>query len=142
MPIDYAALKSEIQTDPIALGYASHVASGDDAGVAILLGATQQTININVGVVPAYKVFEAIVPAEWSALSADDKQRIQSILAMGDVDTTGPNTRAAFTTAFPATTVTRTNLTALLTRKGSRAEQLFGAGTVVQHLDVAKALRG
>jgi hypothetical protein len=141
MAIDYAALKNELLTDPAGLGYAPLVNSGNDAGIAAALNATRQGIAVNVGVVPAYAVFEAIVPGEWAALSAQEKQRIQTILSMGQVDTTGGNTRAAFQAAFATGSATRSALNALLTRPGSRAESLFGGGARVSDGDVARALR-
>jgi hypothetical protein len=43
---------------------------------------------------------------------------------------------------FPAGSGTRNRLTALATRSGSRAEQLFGRRVSVSHGDVATALNG
>lgn len=38
--IDYAALKTELTTDPNAYGYTAHVASGNDSALAELLNLT------------------------------------------------------------------------------------------------------
>lgn len=142
MPIDYTQLRTEIQTDPTALGYAAHVTSGSDTAIADILNAVRTGINIGRDIIPSYEIWEAIVPSEWNALLATQQTMIGYILGMGQVNVKGTNTRAAFANAFGAGTTTRGNLVALQDRKGSRAEQLFGAGTVVTHDDVAKALRG
>jgi hypothetical protein len=139
MPIDYALLATEINTDPQGLGYAARRALGDDAGIAGLLNQVRSGIQVGSGVVPAYAVFRAIVRADFAALTAADRQLIQMILSMGQVDLTDPNTRAAFAGAF-AGTATQTNLQALQSRPGSRAEQLFGAASTVAAADVARAL--
>lgn len=139
--IDLIALQTEIFTDPTARGYAPHVAAGADSEIADLLnapgaGAVQREI------VASHEIFEALAPSEWAALSAAEKQRVQTILAMAQVNLRGANTRAALAVAFGAGTTTRTNLLALQTRPASRAEILFGAGVSIHHLDVAHALRG
>lgn len=135
MAISYSALAAELSADPAALGYAGQ----SDPACAALLNAPRAGVTVPVGVVPAYSVFEAMDPTEWAALSAQEKQRIQTILSMGQVNTAGANTRAAFQAAFAAGTTSRANLVALLTRPGSRAEALFGAGTVVSDQDVGRA---
>lgn len=138
--VDPVALKAEITNDPAGLGLAAPFAAGSFGSVLSLLNATRQTIDIDRLTVPAYEVFDAIVPSEWAALSAQEKQRIQTVLSMGTVYTKGTNTRAAFQAAFGVGTTTRTNLTALLTRKGSRAEQLFGTAVVLDDLAAARSV--
>lgn len=142
MSIDRGVLSVEIATDPGALGYASHVASGNDGAVAELLNRIRVGIVINRDTITPNELFEAIVPSEWAAASAQEKQRIGLILAMPTVDLRGPNTKAALQAAFGPGTTTRANIIAMLSRSGSRAEQLFGSGTRVDHSDVAVALRG
>jgi len=140
MPINYIQLKAEIQTDPLSLGYATPLAAGNHSALADLLNQLRGTIAIQRDTAPAWEVFECIVPAEWAALTAQEKQRIQTILAMGTVSIKGPNTRSAFLAAFAAGTATRTALAAMQNRQGSRAEQLFGQAVTVA--DVAQALGG
>lgn len=135
--IDAAALKSEITTDSTGIGLATPFASGTLGVVVDALNLVRTTIDVDRPLVPAYEVWEAIVPTEWAALSAQEKQRIQTILSMGTVYTKGANTRASFQAAFAGGTTTRTNLTNLLTRKGSRAEQLFGQAVTLD--DVVRA---
>jgi len=138
--MNYAALKAEIINDPTGLGYAQAWNSGFDSGVADILNAVRSTIDVSRGVVQAYEVFECILPADWAALTADNKQRVQSILSMGAVDASGSNTRAAFLAAFAAGTTTRANLIALATRKGSRAEQLFGQAVTSDDIAIARRI--
>lgn len=132
---DYTALAAEIAADPLALGYAGKT----DAQVAALLNGADRSTTAARSVVPAYEVWEAIVPAEWAALSAAEKQRVQTLLAMGQVNLAGPNTRAGFAAAFAAGTATRTALLALPTQSiaRTRAQEVFGVPVTDQ--DVARA---
>ena len=136
--IDPAALKAELQTDPTALGYAPHIASGNDVALVEMLNAARAGIDIRRDLIPSHELFEAIVPADWTAATAQEKQRIQLVLSMGTVDVRGANTRAAFQAAFGAGTTTRANLLALLTRPGSRAEALFGEPVSIDDLVKAR----
>lgn len=138
MALNYQQLKTELQTDPLALGYAPLLAAGNQAGIADLLNGVRAGIGIDRLTVPAWEVFDAIVPAEWAALSAQEKQRIQLILSMGTVSVKGANTRSAFLAVFAAGTATRANLAALKTRPGSRAEQLFSQS--ISPADIAQAM--
>jgi len=139
--MDLAALKAELLADPLSLGYAPMLAGGQDSTVADAMNAVRQSIDINRGVIPSYEIVNATTPAEWTALSAAEKQRYQTLTGAGQVDSGNANVRAAFQAMFAAGTATRTALTALLTRKGSRAEQLWGAGVAVDHTSVALARR-
>lgn len=136
MAINYVALKAEMTNDPTSLGFAADV-NGDDLFRANLLNAINQAIDIDRGVIPSYEIINATVVAEWTALSAAEKQRYQTLTGAGQVDSTNVNVRAAFQQMFGPATATRTALTALLTRKGCRAEVLFGQ-TVTAN-DIAKA---
>lgn len=137
MPLNYAQLKTELQTDPLTLGYAAPLAAGNHGAVADLLNQSSAAVSIPRRTVPAWEVFDAIVPAEWAALTAQEKQRIQTILSMGTVSVQGTNTRNAFAAVFGAGP-TRTALVALQNRQGSRAEQLFGQS--ISPSDIAQAL--
>jgi hypothetical protein len=64
--------------------------------------------------VPTYRIYNAIVPAEFQALTAGNQQLIRDILGMGTVDVgTGTNVRAVLLQVFGAGTQTRTNLVAI-----------------------------
>ncbi len=141
MAINYIALKTELTTDPRSYGYSTPWASGEDWKLADLINQVRNTINIDRDLIDAHEIFECIVPAEWTTISAQEKERVQVILSMGQINTKGANTRAAFQVAFAAGTTTRANLAALLSRKGSRAEELFGTGISISWDDIAKARR-
>jgi hypothetical protein len=125
-PSQLTALKSECQNDPTALGLVAPFAAKSWGAVSALLNAVSQSINIDRDFVEPWEIVEAMVSSEWSALAAAEKQRLQTVLSGSQVYVKGANTRAAFLAAFAGGTTTRTNLAALQTRKGSRAEQLFG----------------
>jgi len=121
--MDYGRLKTEITTDPAGLGYAGKT----DQQIADIMNTRNRSVNRIT--VPAYEVWEAIVPAEWAAVSAQEKQRVQTILSMGTVSVLGANTRASFAAAFAAGTTTRANLVALQTELKTRGEEL-GLGRI------------
>jgi hypothetical protein len=139
--MDYLQLKNEFVNDPKGYGYAEAWSSGQDWKLADLINQVHDTIKITRDTVSTYEIFDAIVPDEWDALTATEKSRIQLILSMGQVSLKGANTRAALSKAFGAGTTTRSNLIAMMTRPGSRAEELFGAGVVVTWDDIAMARR-
>lgn len=63
-------------------------------------------------VIPTYEIYNAIVPAEFQALSAANQQLIRDILGMGTVDVSaGTGVRNVILQVFGAATVTRANLT-------------------------------
>jgi len=139
MPIDYAKLKDEILNDPNGYGYAGK----SDIEIANILNQIREDIEIEVTTpYSASDILAAIDPAELEALTVDQKETLQTLLVAGSLDLSKPNIRAVLESLFPSGTITHANLQALYRRKGSRAEQLFGCGTRVTHLDVARALRG
>ncbi len=143
MAIDYVALRNEIQNDPTGIGYAALVTLGADADIAAALNLVRQTISVSVNSLTMAKIFEAIDATEFSALSAANLQRLAIILQQGgSVDVKGSNVRAMLGGIFPGGGPTRTALLAAVSRKGSRAEQLWGSGVSISATDVAVALRG
>lgn len=139
--MDLAALKAECTSDPASLGLAALFAAGQDGTVADALNLVRDGISIARGVIPSYEIVNATTPTEWTALSSAEKQRYQTLTGAGQVDSGNANVRAAFNAMFGSATLTRAALVALLTRKGSRAEQVFGPGAYVDHSQVAEARR-
>jgi hypothetical protein len=137
MAIDYSALKSELQTDPS--GILAGIPAGADNALAAALNATRQTINIDKTSIKNGELYGLVNQSELAALSAAAKQNFGWLMSIQDIDPSIANIRQAFTAMFPNGTATFTAVTNALTRKGSRAEQLFGAGTVIHDSDVAKA---
>lgn len=65
-------------------------------------------------IVSTYRIYNAIVPSEFVALSAADQQLIRDILSMGTVDASaGTNVRTVLVTKFPNGTATLIAFTAL-----------------------------
>lgn len=65
-------------------------------------------------IVPTYKIYNAIVPSEFAALTAANQQLVRDILAMGSVDASaGTNVRNVLLSKFPSLTGTYANLVAL-----------------------------
>jgi hypothetical protein len=140
MAFTYAQLKTEITTDPAALGLVVDYNAGRDGAVADKLNAVAN-LDVTRTLIPAYEVLSAIVPSEWTAagFTTANKQMLQTLLSQQYLDASNANIRAWFTTMFAAGTTTRTNLAALQTRKGSRAEVAFGIDTRISAADVAAA---
>lgn len=138
--VDYGALKTECETDPNTLGLTTPFNAGADNEVAEKLNAVDAANGTFYnGVIPSYEIIDATVPSEWAALSADEKQRYQTLVSAGQVNSDNANIRDAFLAMFDAGTTTRDNLIALAQRDGSRAEALFGQGTTISAADIAKA---
>jgi len=142
MAFTTAQLASEINSDPAALGYAAHVASGDDAGVAALLNAATTT-KVFRNDLATHEVLNAIVAADFAALTQLQVSKLALFFAgTTTVDATNANTRTIFLGVFTGMANTVTALTALAQRNGSRAEVLWGVGTVITAANVSLALRG
>jgi hypothetical protein len=136
-----AILKTELDTDPVALGYTT-----DDPDCADLLnevrsGASYQIPNVSASV---SDVLDAIDGSELSALDINGFQffLFRMTLANGSVDISAGSpiigqVADIFTVADAPNS--RTALNALVTRDASRAEILFDFGVVITHLDVGKA---
>lgn len=142
--IDYAALKTELGTDPAGIGYAASVAAGNDTETARLINEVRTvapTFTINRGPVSSQLVVNEFDATEFGLLVTNDLLRLSIVTQFGTVDLSDASTRQILGAIFPAGGPTRTNLIALATRACSRAEFLFGRGTEVSPVDVAKALR-
>jgi hypothetical protein len=139
-----AALASEINNDPAVLGYAPPKAAGNDQGVADLLNAVGSTpaFQVNREPISVALFVENIDPTEFSALTQLQVSRLSALFAGGTLNINGTRTQQNLLNIFPAAGATKTNVSALLKRFGSRAEVLFGNGVVITANDVSKALRG
>lgn len=82
--------------------------------------------------VPTYRIYNCLDPAEFVALTAAQQQRLRDILGMGMVDvSTGTNVRAVILAIFGAGTATRTALTAMVAEYES-PQILWWSATVAQ----------
>ena len=130
--MDLAALKTEITSDPAAIGYAGK--SHED--IAVLINRQQRTIDAES--LPSGVLVSCIDRAEFAVLSAADKQYLNLFVTAGDVPMS-TNVRQALRALFPVGSETRTKINQATRRSGSRAEEL-GFGRVTES-DVADALR-
>lgn len=144
MPLSDAQLtqlRTEITTDPTSLGYASPLAAGNHAQVATLLNQPRGAISVEKVYVTSRDLIATLVPGEYTALTQAQRDYLALLPALGTVDIrTGSSLRNALNAVFAAGTGTRTAYTALASRNGSRAEQLFGVDTVVVSNEVTRAL--
>ncbi len=151
-----ASLKTELTTDPLGLGYSQYFKTSH-VNIANLLNATSgagaatiqlQTISkgqLLLGIVPWLDQLSTGVTLTGSPVasgvslkwqhrfqalqSADATLQISQILPLvTDVETDGLATAA--------------QVSALTTKTGSRAEALFGAGTVIVWQDIFAAIGG
>jgi hypothetical protein len=116
-------LNGELTADPLGRGYAGM--SDQEAADSLNVEDRSETLTS----VRASAVLEATIISEYNALTDGQKGFYHSMLAMGELDPYGANTRAVFADLFGAGTTTRANLLALSTRAVSRGEEL-GIGIV------------
>jgi len=136
--IDHKVLKEEILSDPNKLGYEGK----SPIDIARLLNKPVKSATIPVDAeVPTWRLLDAIDLAEYKNLASDEKEMVRTILSMGSVNLASANIRKILTGVFPSGTKTYANITKLAFKVPTRAEQLFGYGAVVSHLDVARALK-
>lgn len=143
--LDYTALKNEITTDPLGLGYAGK----DDQTVANLLNATTgpgaATVSLSSVAKDAFVL--GIAPqiyANLPNLTATKQQQWRDILNIingaAAVDVSSSNAQALLSQAVTDGVLTQAQVNAATQKTGSRAEVLFGAGTTIGFLDVSTAL--
>jgi hypothetical protein len=132
--IDHAALKVELDSDPTARGYAGT----QDAEAAALLNEVQSGLTINRTTASTQEIREAVEVGDWTGLTDAQRFAMMFLTGGGALNPNHANVIAAFQAIFAATN-TLTNLAALQTRDGSRAEELWGDGVVIKHQDVAIA---
>ena len=123
---DLLAIKTELATDPSALGY-----TGDDARDAEKINALSGGISIDRSDLSTDDLIESINHAEFISLSTADRQYLAVLLSGDSVDTRpGTEARTGLMALFGGGSATRANIVALLDRKGSRIDELFQAGTL------------
>ena len=134
--MDITALRAEIVNDPSTVGYKIGLEWQSDSHIAGMLNKPSTGIQINRGLVQAYEIVNEI---DWGEAVAARVQDVGRVISAGQVDVGNPRVIRTFRAAFGSTSGTRTRLTSVVTRNGSRAEQVsFGS---VRHQDVASARR-
>lgn len=121
--MDITILRAELTNDPLTRGYAGMTA---DAAATSLNTANRV---VNRSSVSTAEIFEAIVPSEYDALTAAQKERVRVLLSLGSVLVNGANAQATLLGAFGVGTTSRTNLIAVARETVSRAVEL-GLGRI------------
>ncbi len=145
--VDLTALKTEITTDPESIGYAPHVATGNQNEIAALLNTVNQAITVKdtyldkdlflASITPA-----ALVLATSSTLLQSKWDRIIAFVqASNYINLSHPGVAPLLTLAVSDGILTQQQVNAIGSRSGSRAEQVLGVGTTVTIDDIANALR-
>jgi hypothetical protein len=144
MPYTHAQLKTEITTDPKALGYAPFRNPANPNYVAIenLLNATYAGVGVVFRPnIPSRELLSQLVWADVSAFTAAQWEALSVMLIPMFVDGTQANVRAFFAGLFAGKATTLANLSAIAQVVGpTRAEELWGQGTSVSQQDVADAI--
>jgi hypothetical protein len=135
--IDQAKLKKEITSDS---RYAPHIAIGSDSGVADLLNEVDAAIQIPVTFISREQILAAMDYAEYEALDEIARALLTEYLRPAVRGSAPVDNRAHLSGIFANSPKTLATIEALYSRPGSRAEELFGAGVVVSHLDIADVL--
>ena len=144
-PTHISELNTELTTDPQSLGYVP--ADGDDVADAAIINLPRSG-NQRDNFVSSFDIEEAVDAADWPSTNNEQFKRdlwrdvLLSAGFGGTINANANNVKAKVLVVFSAGSSTRTNLAALRTRDGSRAEVLWGDGSVVSFSAVAKALRG
>ena len=132
-------LGTELTADPKALGLP---AMDDPTAAAKLneIGASGEEVSR--GIINGQELQMAVVGSEFIALSAAKQRGWVCLISAGDgqVDVDDQSVIDQATAIWNGAATTLSNLNALRTRSGSRAEILFGAGASVGMFDIAKAL--
>ena len=147
--ISHAALLVELQTDPMQLGYAAPLAIGNLDALATLLNSltspgaalislpTVTHDQFELGLAPALLGFSSLpsnIQAKW--------QPILDALNSSSTIVIDTQTMGLLSIAVSDGVMTSAQAVAIYQRIGTRAEVLFGAGTVVQDSDLSAAIRG
>lgn len=150
MAIDYQQLKTELNIDPNAYGYAPLIAIGNDQGLADMLNLRRAAIVMPRPDVSPLEILEAINVADFiasgnqSILWGSWFESITQYPTVRVLKENGSDTRVMtnFMKVLVNGSSSETRIRALASRDGSRAEQLFGVNTSVSAMDIAQALRG
>lgn len=141
MAINYAALLAEVQLP----AYSADLAAGNLGGLATALNAQDKTVDASTqwrhDIAPS-EVQALISSSEVKALAQAERDMLAMLLSFDTINASVASVRGWFSDIFPAG-ATRTALINLATKAFcSRAEQLFGTGTVITVRDLQIAIYG
>lgn len=159
-----AALKTELQSDPRGYGYAQWITAGSDNNLAATIntirdgtagtvptnptaagGAASGIISVKRPDISVDELMEAIAATDLAAVNSLQQEYFQILLSRPQVQllkADGTDTRRWTNLKLGIGNAggSQTRLTALASRPGSRAEELFGQA--VSSSDISFALRG
>jgi hypothetical protein len=154
MPLVLSALKTELNTDPTTLGYATDLAAGSTQALANMLNLVRDGTNGGPEIIvrrndlTPNEVLEAIDSRDFeltpNAAHVAWLESVTQLARLRLVNEDGTNTRVLGNLKrillVADTQGSRARLDAIANRQGSRAEQLFGVGTIVTSNDVTAAI--
>lgn len=137
--MDLQELRSELDEDPEGLGYAGT----SDAEAAATLNDRSLTGETALReAIPMGEVYAQVEwTTEWAGLDATFREGFRQLTSTPTLDASSSRIHDALEAIFGSDSQTWANLAAIAERSVSRAEVLWGAGTRVHHLDVARARR-
>ena len=141
MAFTSAQLATEITTDPKSLGYGAS-ATSSYAAIAAKLNATYAGVGIVWRTdLSASEIVGCLVWSDLSAATVTQWTALQTLLIPAKIDASNANVRALFAGLFASAATTLANLTAAAKKASpSRAEELWGYGTVISDNDIGHAL--
>jgi hypothetical protein len=142
-PTQSSQLHTELTTDPLALNYAAHLATGDDGGLAALLNAPRAGQTCQSGSLTRQQVLGALTLSDLAAgKDGDFLAWVDQLCQMPvGLDLNNAKVQAVFTRFFASGTASFNALAALMQVSGcSRAQALFGVTCVIDAMTVARAM--
>lgn len=135
------ALHDEIENDPETIGYKDGSAWKSDDVIAGLINDPTNGDTIERRNISPQEIIEQIAIADWLAIDAAERLYIQLLPSLPVISAVqdGTEVRGNLLSIFDAGTTTRDNLIAVVQKQGSRAEVLWGEGTVISVSQVAHA---
>ena len=140
--IDYEVLLEDLESNE---DVANLVEVGNDQAVAVWYNQVREDVTITLPSMPRGDVLLALIPAITLLPTKSEAvqkawDRILGVLQTSDsVQVTSPQVQALMAAGVADGLLTTQQASTINARSGSRAEQLFGPGTVLQHTDVARA---
>lgn len=135
-------IRTEIDTDPKTLGYTTLKAqsNGREAVAAKMneAGASAETLTRTW--VDTTEALALVVGSEVISLAQANRDLLLLVMSTTRIKTGSATMRTTLGGIFAAGTTSRTNLQGLATRSASRAEALWGEGTVITATQVGEAL--
>lgn len=144
-----AQLNSELTNDPVKMGYASYLTTTNDNATAALINSLTSVgaATVTIPVLTYGRFAELITPVAMAigsataAVQATWNPVLTLLTGSTEFQTTPGNMQflnllsSDFPNQLPASAVT-----AATTRIGSRAEVLWGAGTIINWMQIARAM--